>query len=92
MTLAEKNQWQSMTAELIMAESRLSGAQSMLTNAQRERDDAQKRLGDFMAAIPISDAPAAPKRGRPVGSRTTRNAANPAQELLDSANNAAVQG
>ncbi len=97
---AEKNTMASLISEVVTAESILTQTQNLVSEAITRRDAAQKKLDQFIQAIPVSDAPAEVKRGRPRGSKTgVRKLGLPSAEMvatavehLNSAPNAALSG
>ncbi len=93
---AEKNTMASLISEVVTAESILTQTQNLVSEAITRRDAAQKNLDRFLQSIPVSDAPAEVKRGRPRGSKTRNSGMTPeaafekGRELLASAPNAAL--
>ncbi len=99
LTTAERATFQSLTAELIQANGLLSDAQAnaqiAIQVAVTRKEAAEANLDRFVNSVPVSDAPAEVKRGRPRGSKTRKwqdeNKA-PIAELLDNNVNAALSG
>ena len=97
---AERNTLQALTAELVQNEVNLTNAQSLVQAAISLRDESQQKLTQFIDSIPVSDAPAEVKRGRPRGSKTRHirgvtiggNPVPVISEFLASSPNAALSG
>ncbi len=82
MTQAERNTMASLISEVVTAESILTQTQNLVSEAITRRDAAQKKLDQFIQAIPVSDAPAE--------TPAKRKYIRKAKELLASAPNAAL--
>ncbi len=89
---AEKNTMASLISEVVTAESILTQTQNLVSEAITRRDAAQKKLDQFIQAIPVSDAPEDVKPKRAYNRKEkTPTPAERAMTHVHSAPNAAIE-